>query len=792
MDDFNQLYNGYNLSRLNAQHYISAAEASQLRKLDLSSLSVKSYPRSVTNCLALDKLENRYLLCGTQEGVVSLFDLQQPLWNSDRTVSPLLFHAAGNDSGTVASLQWYPEDTGAFLTASMRGDVSIFDTNAFVKVATFTFPGMVVYSARMRAGPQPLIAVALQDGSVRLCDPRTRDNSQVLKGHARAVTRVEWSPFPGENHVLTSAGMDGAVRTWDVRRAGGLANAVIHSFDWRGDFRTASRVDSTKLQTSLLSARGSPAAAGPVVIADSQKRYQAHRAVTSGSSESHAARAHDAAVTALQYTSCGRFIITAGNDRQLRLWQASTGELLPVAFGGRIVPPTQLPFDLCVAESSFATDDVLVTPVAAGSKVECPCNFQALNMEGDSDTATGTEAPPIIAKEGDMLMIPVHSSDGQPMRILRGHLDRVTSVVYRRSHQQLISAGKDGMVFVWEAPRPKRKDAPSRNRSRHHALYYGTAGGRYSFEQMARRVLGREPAGTQHSGGSSVRAGGSGGVRSVRRELPVTEATVVELEPATQSTEAGPRGGDGEDNSSSDDNWSEDDDTVQAVAPARGRYRNSDPGGRKSKAARTIENASRGAVVVDGTAQQALASSSSGSASFRVAVDTDGTTSGSGRFVPPIIRQYLSEARRNQSTVARPGPPPDSAGGQSSSTPVTAPAHVCTAVAGRQPKDWSEVEGIFETAAPSALGLGGFMPPSNVFGDYAAVPAIPSATLSAPADGQAAEAGGRGRGTGAAARAGATGRSGADRSTAAPLSADERYRQWVRQQQQRAKGGAKK
>jgi WD40 repeat protein len=372
MDGFRKLHDGRELPNAHVERYISAVENSQLRKSDLSATSIVCTPRSVTNCLALDRHEDRYLLGGTLTGGITLFDLQQSYWDKRRAVTPLLEHVDLATS-TVASLQWYPEDTGAFVAASMRGEVAIFDTNQFVKVATFQFSGNVIYAARMRPGVQPLIAVALQDGSVRLCDPRTRDSTHVLKGHSRAATRVEWSTFPGESYVLASAGMDGAVRVWDVRRAGGLAEAVIHSFDWRGDFRGAARVETGKLHTSLLkggptrdgtttAGNSSGANSSAVVITDSQRQYQFGRRSTAGGTsastsgtDGQAARAHDAAITALHYTSCGRFIVTAGNDRQLRLWRAAAAELIPASYGSKLVPTAQLPFDLCIAESSFAS-----------------------------------------------------------------------------------------------------------------------------------------------------------------------------------------------------------------------------------------------------------------------------------------------------------------------------------------------------------------------------------------------------------------------------------------------------
>jgi WD40 repeat protein len=830
MDGFRKLHNGRELSKPHVERYISAMENSQLRKSDLSATSIVCTPRSVTNCLALDRHEDRYLLGGTLAGGITLFDLQQSYWDKRRAVTPLLEHV-DQATSTVASLQWYPEDTGAFVAASMRGEVAIFDTNQFVKVATFQFSGNVIYAARMRPGVQPLIAVALQDGSVRMCDPRTRDSTHVLKGHSRAVTRVEWSTYPGESYALASAGMDGAVRVWDVRRAGGLAEAVIHSFDWRGDFRGAARVETSKLHTSLL--KGGPTRDGTtmagnsrgtnnsaVVITDSQRQYQFGRRPTAAGdtgvgtsgTEGQAARAHDAAITALHYTSCGRFIVTAGNDRQLRLWRAATAELIPASYGTKLVPMAQLPFDLCIAESSFASEDVLIAPAAAFATVECPCNVQALNAHPGGAGNTG--AAPIVTKEGDIVLFPVHSSDSQPTRILRGHLDRVTSIVYRRSQQQLISAARDGMVFVWEAPKAK-PERSKENKSRHNELYYGTAAGRYDFANVAQRVLGSVTVSTAAEEGAGQ---GVEGASAVRRLLPLQEsAGNIVVQGAGPSEHDKLRQDNDNSGDSSGDNWSDDEVLPTVVSNYRGRgggdkgaAGSGDTGRRGSKAARTIASASAGAEGTPGSSSAGANATASaptadnrggkGTAGGTVVADrsTSSTTS-SSRFVPPIIQQYLREAGRSAPVVT------DLSGSGTEVPAVTQRTAHSNSNSGAQAtrnnnssepvRSWDNVDGIFEapSSTSNSVGLGGFLPPSNVFGDYSGVGGgiirtgnvgsiIGSVSSGAepPVSGSAL-----GRADGVSGAAGGT-----RAAPALPLQPNERYKAWLKQA--RAKNNTKK
>jgi DNA excision repair protein ERCC-8 len=769
------------LSKVGCRRFADSVERSQLERIDLStSVVIQNTQRSATNSLALEKNEYRYLLSGSVNGVVSLYDLEPSNISSTvQNIAPLLAHSS-RSTASIATIQWYPEDTGAFVCARMDGDVSIYDTNVFAPVASFSFPDNVAYSARMRcsagsghASASPLIAVALQDGSVRLCDPRTRDSSQVLRGHSRAVTRVEWSPAAGEAHLLVSAGMDGAVRMWDVRRAGGLAEAALWSLDCRGDFRSAAKIDTARLYTPLSAAQsihnrsttGAGSRTDPIVIGEGRKVYQA--AVFSpfeGRSTAEnqlAARAHDAAVLSLQYTSCGNYLLTAGSDRRLRLWHAGTGALLPVHFPEKVLPSAQLPYDMGLAEFSYARDDVVITPAGAGGAVACKCNVSALSnaSSAGAEGQSSSQLPLIATREGDLLLTPVHTSDGQPMRILRGHLERVTAVVYRRTHQQIISAARDGMIFLWTAPQERSSSARGggREKSRHAAAYYGTSGGRYDYEQVASRVLN-----TVESAGSAAadsEAASSSSVRRALRVLPVTERDAPSASLPAAAAPAARNARQIESDGSSGDDWSDDEPESQLTGDSGIRRIGSVSAGvsgatqRGRKAARIVAEATmtagdHTAGYAPHTSATASASSNRTAGAATTSAEAASARPGGRSFVPPIIQQYLREAEQG---AALPSPAPAMSVGSSSSSAAA-------------PRRWDQVGELFDlppAAAPTAEGVAG----------NAVVVAAPTSSGSGSSGARAAGGGGAGG--------------------AAALTADQRYAQWVKQQQLRARSKKK-
>jgi len=56
--------------------------------------------------------------------------------------------------------------------------------------------------------------------------------------------------------------------------------------------------------------------------------------------------------------------------------------------------------------------------------------------------------------EGDIAVVPIHSHDGLPLTRLKGHVGAVTALAYRRPRQQVLSASRDGMIFLWDSRKP--------------------------------------------------------------------------------------------------------------------------------------------------------------------------------------------------------------------------------------------------------------------------------------------------------------------------------------------------
>lgn len=151
-----------------------------------------------------------------------------------------------------------------------------------------------------------LVACGLAHPAVRLIDLRTNASVQSLVAPGQitgggAVFALAWSPR--HEHVLASGTLDGAVRIWDIRRASALLG-LLDQEDSLG-----------------ISGRGLGNGSGS-------------SAWTRGGRVS--AKAHAGPVNGLAWTDDGAYIVSAGHDRRIRVWDAATGANTLASFGPSI------------------------------------------------------------------------------------------------------------------------------------------------------------------------------------------------------------------------------------------------------------------------------------------------------------------------------------------------------------------------------------------------------------------------------------------------------------------------
>lgn len=393
---------------LSATHRLRrCVQRSRIERLDLSTRTeIRSSHYGGVLCLALDRQECRYLLSGGTDGSIALYDLDEGAGKCRELGALSTSHGdVARHSLAISSLEWYPEDSGAFVSSSLDGRVLVWDAETMSVAGEFQLGAKVQQACTRAEAGRAVVACALSDDTIRLCDTTTMDSCHVLYGHKDAVTGVAWSP--NNQHHLSSCSCDGTLKIWDVRKGG--SQGELMAFDWHQDHTaTARSVFGGQAAGVGVAGRASRA---PGEASSTRPLLRMDR------SREQAAKAHDGAIMSIKYSSCGNYLVSSGNDRKVRLWAADTGALAPINYDlpGNV---SSLPYSMEIAAFSCSGDDLLLFP---------------------------------NGRSGDIAMIPLHSPSGRAIKILKGHVAAVTSIVYRPTLNQVISASRDGMIFLWDA-----------------------------------------------------------------------------------------------------------------------------------------------------------------------------------------------------------------------------------------------------------------------------------------------------------------------------------------------------
>jgi DNA excision repair protein ERCC-8 len=174
--------------------------------------------RTAISCLSLDRVGGRFLLAGSADATLSIYDLSK--WGSEhfarqddpqtrRTVfrpvaRSIKVPAVEDDlevpaghSSSITHVQWYPVDTGAFLSSASDGTILLWDTNRMQPVLRVQpFDESAWGSAHLQTGgDHSLIATgSWYESELKLVDVRSGASSHQLTGHDNGITAVQWSP----------------------------------------------------------------------------------------------------------------------------------------------------------------------------------------------------------------------------------------------------------------------------------------------------------------------------------------------------------------------------------------------------------------------------------------------------------------------------------------------------------------------------------------------------------------------------------------------------------------------
>ncbi len=178
-------------------------------------------------------------------------------------------------------------------------------------------------------------------------------------------------------------------------------------------------------------------------------------------------RGHTSKVRSLSYTHDGRSLVSAGYDKTVRVWSASTGELLRTLRGEIGLGPAGR-----VYTTALSSDDQLLavagwlgrrdTPYRSSS--EDAFNVRVLDfysgstmrlLAGHSDvvmsSAFSHQGRRLLTGSGDQTALIWDASTGQRLATLSGHSGGITSVAWSPDDRLVATGSIDHVARVWSA-----------------------------------------------------------------------------------------------------------------------------------------------------------------------------------------------------------------------------------------------------------------------------------------------------------------------------------------------------
>uniref|UniRef100_A0A7C9CAG4 Uncharacterized protein n=1 Tax=Opuntia streptacantha TaxID=393608 RepID=A0A7C9CAG4_OPUST len=323
--------------RLHPNPFSHRLRSRRISSLRLSNIKELVSPhRGAVNSIQVDLTEGRYLLSGASDASAAVFDVQRAsefegggLIARHKSLFVIDKQHEQGHKYAVSSATWYPVDTGLFVTGSFDHHINVWDTNTTQVVMNFKMPGKV-YKTEMSsiATSHMLIAAGTEDVQVRLCDIASGAFAHTLSGHRDGVMSVEWSK--SSEWILITGGCDGAIRFWDVRRAGCflVLDQSKSQLGRRPRILPCSIVDkvaasSTSIQVSLLKSRGEQKNVSigncrklSTSRMSTQPKCSAKQRLHPGMvSSQDRATAHYGAVTGLKTTEDSMYLLSAEQQR---------------------------------------------------------------------------------------------------------------------------------------------------------------------------------------------------------------------------------------------------------------------------------------------------------------------------------------------------------------------------------------------------------------------------------------------------------------------------------------------
>ncbi|MDQ3333647.1 MAG: protein kinase [Myxococcota bacterium] len=331
----------------------------------------------------------------------------------------------------ISDLSFSP-DGKRLVSASADRTARLWDLETGSNVVIATYDSTVTVAEFSPEGMR--VITGSKNGAAEIWGETTTPDSP-LKAHTDAIQVARWSP---SGDLVVTASADGTVRIWDPEKGKGIveppirhkADVSIEDASWSHDGRRLITAGSDHVARVWHVPQ--PPAEGEVPSAARELALLPHT---------------DRVVQA-RFSVDDRWIVTAGSDRYVRVWDGK-GQPIAMYEHADAITSVELSRDGTTVVTGCRDGTARIWDLKRGierASEGLASPVHAIAVAADGHVAAGTDDSRVWVWKANGAKTP-----------LKAHLGRVFSLAFSRDGTQLASAGDPDKIFVWtlgsESPR---------------------------------------------------------------------------------------------------------------------------------------------------------------------------------------------------------------------------------------------------------------------------------------------------------------------------------------------------